>query len=633
VRSISLQQRWRVRLGVLLAIIVAIVGALPVAAASPQVRATDASAPGGRLVVFWRDRAPTRLRIAGVETVAGSAVSQRSVVIAARGQAGQVAAALRADQRVLAVVPDAVVQASAWPADAPPSDPLYGQQTDLPQIHVPDAWPITIGDPSVVVAVIDTGVDLTHPDLAGVTVVAPRNETFNTTDVRDDVGHGTHVAGTIFARADNATGIAGIAPNSALMPIKVLDGDGAGFFSDVLDGVDWARTHGADIINLSLGGLLTSDEIALFQPTFSAARAAGILIVAAAGNSGDPLMFYPAGLHGVVSVAAVDSSDVAADFSTFNRAVDLAAPGVDTLSTIPSALDPVGYERDSGTSMATPHVAGVAALVWAARPGLDAAELEGVLRAGAVDLGEPGRDDHFGAGLVDAAAALSAPIPSPLPDSDPAPGPSGPLTIEFTSPIAPVSQTATGFTVAWTVSHDVVESVLVRFAWRLFHNGVCPNEATDALDYTILPFVSPTADSGLVPGSCYRYEALAVDENGEFGDVISQPVTIVDRIRPFIRSHVPAAGATRVSPKASLKVVFSEPVSRVSATTLRLRNLSTGRWVRVRVTYDPARRSATIDPSRWMFRGQRYAVYALSDIRDGSGNRLRATHWTFTTHR
>ena len=139
------------------------------------------------------------------------------------GQAGAVARALRADPRVVAVVPDALVKASDWPADGLPNDPRFGQQHDLEQIHVPETWPTTTGDPGIVVAVIDSGVDLTHPDIAGVSLVAPRNEIWNNTDVGDDVGHGTHVAGTIFARTDNARGIAGIAPTSTLMPIKVLD--------------------------------------------------------------------------------------------------------------------------------------------------------------------------------------------------------------------------------------------------------------------------------------------------------------------------------------------------------------------------------------------------------------------------
>ena len=121
---------------------------------------------------------------------------------------------------------------------------------------MPEAWKTTTGDPSVVVAVIDSGVDLTHPDLDGVTVVDPRNVVWNNTDVADDVGHGTHVTGTILAETDNGVGIAGIAPGSRLMPIKVADPDGFISLSDVLDAVDWAREHGADVINLSLGGIL-----------------------------------------------------------------------------------------------------------------------------------------------------------------------------------------------------------------------------------------------------------------------------------------------------------------------------------------------------------------------------------------
>jgi subtilisin family serine protease len=616
----------------LVALALAIVGLPTVASATPAVRAADSAAPGGRLVVVWRERAPLHVGIAGIRANQTSPGSQRSVITASSGRAGQVAASLRADPRVIAVVPDAVVHATGWPTDGPPSDSLYDQQEDLAQIHVPEAWQTTTGDPSVVVAVIDSGVDLLHPDLAGVTVVSPRNETFNTSDVTDVIGHGTHVAGTIFARTNNATGIAGIAPDSRLMPIKVLDGAGAGFFSDVLDGVDWARTHGADVINLSLGGVLSPEQIALFQPTFSAARAAGILVVAAAGNSGDALMFYPAGLSGVVSVGAVDAFDVEADFSTFNRAVDLSAPGVETLSTVPTAEDPLGYERFSGTSMASPHVAGVAALVWADRPGLDVAELEAVLRASATDLGAAGRDDHYGSGRVDAEAALAAAVPAPLPDPDPAPGPSGPFTIEFTAPLAPVRQTSTSFTVAWTTSHDVIDGALVRLVWPLVHGGACPGQ--DALsDYEILPFISPTDDTGLRPGFCYRYEALAIDENAEFGDVISEPVTIVDHTRPRIHARAPKPGAGHVSRKSSPRVVFSEPVSGVSSTTLRLKNVATDRWVKVKVSYDARTSTATIDPVLWMFPGRRYAIYATSGIHDGSGNRLVATHWSFTTSR
>jgi subtilisin family serine protease len=582
------------------------------------------------LVVYWRDQAPASLAMQGARAMHASATASRSVVIALPGAAGRLAATLRADPRVRAVVPDAVVHAAGWPADAPPSDPLFPRQTDLPQVHVPGAWKTTIGSPSVVIAVIDSGFDLAHPDLAGVPVVSPRNETWNTTDVTDQDGHGTLVAGTIFARTNDATGIAGIAPGVTLMPIKVLDGDGSGFFSDVLDAVDWARTHGANIINLSLGALLTPDQVALFQPTFTVARAAGLLIVAAAGNTGIGTRSYPASLDGVVSVAAVDASDTRADWSTFNSAVDLSAPGVDILST--SAFDPHGYESVSGTSFSSPIVAGIAALVWSARPTLTVNQLEAVLRTSATDLGAPGRDNLYGSGRVDAAAALRAPVPDPLPVLDPPPSPAGPMTVRFTSPTTAVRQKATTFTVSWTTSHAAADGVILRFAWQEIH-GRCPAFAAPVYDYAVLPLVNPTRDTHLVPGLCYRYDVDVVDEGNNEGETISAPVSIVDLVPPRIVSRSPAAGATRVQGGTTVRIAFSEPVTGVSWRTLRLRNAETGRWVTARVTYSDASHSATIDPVLRMYGDTTYEVVVLRGIRDIAGNRLPAADWSFRTRR
>jgi subtilisin family serine protease len=611
-----------------LALALGLVAAIPVAAAAPVVRAADAAAPSGRFIVAWRGQAPDRVTISGVQRTEVPSVGQRSIVIAKQGEAGNVGKALRADPRVLFVVPDAVVEASAWPADGIPSDPLYANQEDLEQVRVPEVWPTTTGDPSVVVAVIDSGVDLTHPDLVGVNVVAPRNEMWNNSDVTDDNGHGTHVAGTIVARTDNAKGIAGIAPGASLMPIKVLDESGTGFFSDILDGVDWARTHGADIINLSLGGILEPAQVALIQPTFTAARAAGILVVAASGNSGSPIMEYPAGLHGVVSVAAVDGTDIQADFSTFNRGVDIAAPGVDIMSTTAGA-----YEAESGTSMASPHVAGVAALIWSARPGLGVAELETVLRMSAADLGDPGRDDVYGSGRVDAEAALSEAVPSPLPDLEPAPGFTDPLTIAFSLPAAARTQTSRTVNVAFTTSHAVIDGIVLRLSWRL-HNGHCPDPEFEPYDdVVLLDFVSPIRETGLRAGSCYRWDALAIDEEAQLAESVSPRVSIVDRTSPTIRSRTPKARATGVSTRASVKVAFSEPVTGVSGSTLRLKNLSTGLWVRAKVTYNASTRTATIHPTKSMFHGRRYAVVIVRGIRDRSGNRLSPTRWVFRTSR
>jgi len=616
----------------LLASVLLLTAFIPAAAAAPPLRAADADAPGGRLVVLWRDAAPNRIDVAGVRRTIRSETAQRSVAIARAGQSAAVAARLRADPRVLAVVPDAVVEAFDWPADGAPNDPRYPEQEDLPQIGVPSAWPTTTGDPDVVVAIIDTGFDQTHPDLAGVEVVAPRNETWNNSDVTDTHGHGTHVAGTIFARTNNTTGIAGIAPDVTFMPIKVLDDDGFGFVSDVLDAVDWARTNGADIINLSLGGPLLPEQVALFQPTFSAARAAGILVVAAAGNSASPILYYPASLNGVVSVSAVDAADEIAWFSTFNRAVDLAAPGEETLST--SLEDPSRYERASGTSMSSPHVVGVAALVLSARPALSVQELEAVLRASAVDLGDPGRDDLYGSGRIDAAAALTEPVPDPIPELDPAPPDwTGPLTLTFTAPTAAVSQTSRSYTVSFTTSHPFVEGYLLRYGWQL-RDGKCPNPyRRDPWDFDFYLLESPLTQTGLRPGNCYRWEGIAYDEAAQFVDELSAPVTILDLVRPTIVKRVPAPGATGVARSSSVRIKFSEQVVGVSAATLRLKNLKTGLIVRARVSYDARTRTATIDPALAMYPGTRYRVIVKAGIRDPSGNTLARTRWGFRTAR
>jgi subtilisin family serine protease len=206
---------FRIRLVALL--VSSLVGgvAIPANAASQTARqSADASAYRDRLIVVWKTPPPAALHIPGVRSTKAMERPLRSVVTATAGKARSVAAHLRADPRVLAVVPDAKFTLLDWPADGSPSDTLYGGQDDLAQIGVPEAWETTRGDPSVVIAVIDSGVDLAHPDLDGVTVVSPRNTFWNTAEVTDTVGHGTHVTGTILAETNNAEGIAGIAPAS-----------------------------------------------------------------------------------------------------------------------------------------------------------------------------------------------------------------------------------------------------------------------------------------------------------------------------------------------------------------------------------------------------------------------------------
>ena len=295
-------------------------------------------------------------------------------------------------------------------------------------------------------------------------------------------------------------------------------------------------------------------------------------MVAAAGNDATQIRMYPASFAGVVSVSAVDSTDTIAEFSNIGRAIDIAAPGVDLLSTIPGG----DYALGSGTSMSSPHVAGVAALIRAARPGLDADEVEAVLRASAVDLGAPGHDIVYGDGRVDAAAALVEPVPDPIPDLDP-PAPFPPLTLAFIAPAAKVTQTATDYTVLLDIGHEVVDSIALLGSWAQV-NGHCKDDRQGPGQGAHLrpddPAPQPEAGP-LLPG----YVA-AVDEDLNYNEAISPLIKILDVTPPVIAARAPAAGKHHVRRSANVRIRFSEPVV-LKGTPAVIRNAHTGKvWRR-----------------------------------------------------
>ena len=413
------------RRSVSLLVIAALVGGLTVLVSPARTNATAGHLPPGeRVVVFWRDAgaaaAPPGLVVASSAPHRGLS-GPRSVMVAAPGSRARLLASLRADPNVLAAVPDAVAGVTAFPATAP-NDALYAKyQWALPRVGMPLVWPAQLGRPEVTVAVVDTGFTPTHADLGCVPVVSPRNVVAGTSNPLDDEGHGTHVAGIITACTDDGIGVAGLAPGVSLMPVKVLDDTGSGYWSDILSGVDWAVDHGARIVNLSLGGPLTSSQVAAFQPTFDAAWAQGVTVVAASGNTGGTGLFYPASLDHVLAVAATDSADAHASFSTANAAVDIAAPGVSVVSTVPigtcKMCSASGYLWASGTSMAAPHVAAAAAVLASARPDLTPAQIESALESAALDLGTAGRDDLFGFGRLRVDTALAAAAAFAPPDT------------------------------------------------------------------------------------------------------------------------------------------------------------------------------------------------------------------------
>jgi subtilisin len=277
------------------------------------------------------------------------------------------------------------------------------------QIRAPAAWPSSQGE-GVRVAVVDTGIDYNHPDLranyrGGVSFVP------GAITPMDDHGHGTHCAGTI-AAAINGAGVVGVAPAAFLYAVKVLNASGSGQFSQIISGIDWCIKNRMHIISMSLGG--GSAPVAL-QNICNAAWSSGLVVVAAAGNSGTPVppgtssVGYPAKYRNVIAVSAIDSANAIAPFSSRGPEVDVCAPGVQVLSTTKGG----GYGNMSGTSMACPHVAGTAAVVWGAHRFATNEQIWNLIVHYVDNLGPAGWDANFGYGRVnvDSAAVAFAPAP------------------------------------------------------------------------------------------------------------------------------------------------------------------------------------------------------------------------------
>jgi len=287
----------------------------------------------------------------------------------------------------------------------------YDGQWGLQLIHANEVWAITTGS-GITVAVIDSGSgpnpDLSPNILPGRSFMRGRIGD-DAADI-DPLGHGTHVAGIIAAQANNDIGIAGIAPDARILPVRILDASGDGSESDLALGIRYAVDQGVRVINLSLGG---NSQTAALQAALQYAAERSVLVVAAAGNGGPTSdTTYPAGNDLTLAVTAIDQTSNAASFTQRGDYIDLAAPGVSICSTVRSDIAvnvkttcagaDSPYNLKSGTSMAAAFVSGLAALMFSARPTLTAVQAREVLIATATDLGEPGRDTTFGAGLINA---------------------------------------------------------------------------------------------------------------------------------------------------------------------------------------------------------------------------------------
>jgi serine protease len=418
-----------------------------VADVPPEELAEEAGVSPRSLIVDFRDETTDQALASNgydEEPISRFSSSDRlyRLRFATADEAVRAASALRQDPTVESVdydVEASIPPGEAWTAADPgtfaecapaqpgaatkgfPDDPCFRYQWHLRQVSLPAAWALGQGR-GVTVAVIDTGVSRV-PDLRDTKIVAGYNFVADNERAEDDHGHGTHVAGTIAQATNNRLGVSGVAFGATILPLKVLSAEGRGSMAAIAQAIRYAADHGARVINMSLGGPF---PVTTIRHAIDYARNKGVVVVAAAGNDGRGRVSYPARYPGVLAVASTQFDEHTTFYSNWGKEIDLAAPGGNTKvdqngdgkpdgvlqnTVVPGDISRTDYLWFMGTSMASPHVAGVAALVIGAgvtRPdAVEAVLLETARRPKPAGAGASGRiDDHYGAGIVDANAAL-----------------------------------------------------------------------------------------------------------------------------------------------------------------------------------------------------------------------------------
>ncbi len=374
------------------------------------------------------------------------------------------------------------------------TDPAFGNSWALPKIQAPTAWDTANGD-GIIIAVLDTGVNGSHPDLAA-NMVPGWNMFDNNADTTDVHGHGTLVAGTAAAAANNDEGSVGVSWGANIMPIRISDLEGFGYFSTIAAGIRWAADNGAKVVNNSYSGVAGSSTV---QAAAEYLRSKGGVVVVSAGNTGGLLNY--AASDSVLVASATNNSDQRPGWSSYGPYVDIAAPGVGIYTTTRNG----GYGNASGTSFSSPVVAATAALMFSANNDLTPSEVGQLIQSTSVDLGVSGFDDFYGAGRVDAAAAVAAA--------------SALLSIDNQAPIISISSPTSG-EVSGIVPVDVSYSDNVGVVRvELYVNG--QKTTTD----TLAPFAFAW-DTTLLADGDYTLSAQAFDAAGNQGNSISVAITV-----------------------------------------------------------------------------------------------------------
>jgi serine protease len=497
---------------------------------------------------------------------------------------------------------------------ATPNDEYYrSDQAYLSTIRMPQAWDLSKSAGSQTVAVLDTGVDGGHPELSG-RVYTGYNAINPKASANDDEGHGTMVAGIIAANTNNARGIAGVAWNAKILPVKVLDSEGNGSDSWVVAGINWAVAHGARVINMSLSG-------PSYNPVMHAAVknavAKGVMVVAAAGNNYSSSPRYPAAFPETISVGATDNNGVLTTFSSWGDSVDISAPGWNILSTGPRALTDAGYLPywgGSGTSFSAPMVAAVAAMMRNKYPSWTPAQVEARLEATSRDAGPHGRDPFYGAGVLDATEALGG---SWAPQFWTA-GPDGndvPARATFMNHATVSGSIGTEGEEDWYAAQSAAaRDVTVRVVPPKYEDDnraqnfdpvlSIYNEQLQLIGYSDENFgESEFAQLKLPAGRAYimvrsynpsrdsRPYSLSVTAGGLPSSGVGQS--------QWVRDTFPADLGSGVSQTASPTLTLSQDAApaTVNATNVQLLHGKTGAVVPTTASYDAASRKITIDPT------------------------------------
>lgn len=321
-----------------------------------------------------------------------------------------------------------------------PNDPYFGSEWHIAKIGAPSAWDVGQGA-GVTIAIVDTGVESSHPDLVGA-LVPGWNFYDNNADTSPVNGHGTWVAGTAGATSNNGAGVASVAGNAKLMPLRVVDGSGVGYWSSIAQAITYAADHGVRVVNASFEKLLNSSSV---MSAAAYMKSKGGLVVVAAGNNGADEALTPN--TAVIPVSATDSNDQITSWSSYGSYVAMSAPGVPIYTTGLSG----SYVQGQGTSFSAPIVAGTLALMMSANPKLANTEVEKLLYSTAVDLGAAGRDKYYGYGRVDAGAAVRAAAGAVTTTDNQPPtasitAPGGSMTVAGLVPIDAIAQDNVGVT-------------------------------------------------------------------------------------------------------------------------------------------------------------------------------------------